>query len=124
MRSGVGRSPSQFYTRCIKDPNLIPLLVTAGVEFGALRVGAAPCCCRQADPIEHLLETLNVLGSASPAHAGKLNSFDSALCLLSCLGPAGRRPRWVHVAPACSLHTESCLFAQVCGSEGAPHHWL
>ena len=44
MRSGVGRSPSQFYTRCIKDPNLIPLLVTAGVEFGALRVRPLGTC--------------------------------------------------------------------------------
>lgn len=27
-----------FFTKCIGDPHLIPLLVTAGVEFGAVKV--------------------------------------------------------------------------------------
>ena len=73
MRSGVGRSPSQFYTRCIKDPNLIPLLVTAGVEFGALRVRTAPRSVRQAKPFEHLLDNLHVQGLEGSAKAGKFN---------------------------------------------------
>ena len=78
MRSGVGRSPSQFYTRCIKDPNLIPLLVTAGVEFGALRVRTASCLLPAGqNPFDHLLGFTRCARLADcSGHAGTIHLPD------------------------------------------------
>lgn len=42
-------SPPHFVTKRVADPNMIPMLVAAGVEFGAVKVCTAGCitllCC-------------------------------------------------------------------------------
>jgi hypothetical protein len=38
--NGRVRGSHEYVTKCIDDPNLIPVLIAAGVEFGAVKVGS------------------------------------------------------------------------------------
>lgn len=38
--NGRVRGGHEYVTKCIDDPNLIPVLIAAGVEFGAVKVGS------------------------------------------------------------------------------------
>ena len=47
-RSAQQAAPSTtFFTKRVADPNLVPLLLSKGVQFGAVRVGPPRVCTRQ-----------------------------------------------------------------------------
>ena len=51
-----GNAP-QFFTKRVSDPNMIPMLVAAGVEFGAVKVH-----------LSHLNHVKNMLELINPCH--------------------------------------------------------
>jgi hypothetical protein len=53
QRAARSGPPPQFVTKRVADPNMIPMLVAAGVEFGAVKVSSlcvrtisCGSCCR------------------------------------------------------------------------------
>jgi hypothetical protein len=71
QRVRTGAPAPQFYTKRVADPNMIPLLVAAGVEFGAVKVPAF--LCRIITPLsssEAILAVAHILHASSVSTAG------------------------------------------------------